>query len=481
MHSRSLALLAACFMVVGCASKGSTGTKAGSDAAMPFPDASAVNVARVTETIFPAVVRLDVAQETYSQGRRNLNRGIGSGVIIDEQGRVLTNYHVAGRAAEIYITLSNKERVKAKLLGDDHWTDLAVVQLDMEEIKRKGIKFAPAPLGDSNTLKVGQPVMAIGTPFGLARTATLGVVSNNDRTFYPEESKIDEFETGEFANWIQMDTPIAPGNSGGPLVDMNGKVVGINTRGAAGYNLNFAIPINVAKGVIAQILTSYRPGEGDTIKLGRVTRADLGMDLKPMQDLEQYYEIDPNRGALVNSVDRISPAAKAGLQPQDILLAINDHPINVRFPEELAATRQYIAELPIGADVKLLVRRGKQEQILTAKTDKLQGVVGEERELKVWGVTVRDVTRPYANENQLDDDKGVVITTLASGLAAQKAELGRGDVIRSVNQQPVDDIESFMTLYEASINAKEKAVLVEFQRGRTTQRAVLRPTYDAKP
>lgn len=457
----------------------------------PFPDASPQNVVKVTNSVFPAVVRLDIAQEDYDQGRRTLQRGIGSGVIIDTEGRILTNYHVAGRAAEIYVTLFNKERVRASLVGDDHWTDLAVVQLDMDEVRQKNIGFKAAPLGDSNKLMVGQPVMAIGTPFGLTRTTTLGIVSNNERTFYPEKQTIDEYETGEFSNWIQMDTPIAPGNSGGPLVDMSGKVVGINTRGYQGSGgLNFAIPINTAKGVIRQILATAPPPKSaatsapttnvatvSSPKLGRVTRSDLGIDLKPMQDLESFYEIDANKGVLVNSVDRNSPAAKSGLQPQDILLAINDHPTNVRFPEELAPTREYIAELPIGTPVTLKIIRGKQPMTLTTKTDKLEGAVGEEKELKVWGMTVRDVTRPFANANQLDDDKGVVITTLANGLPGQKAELMRGDVIRSINGDPVEDLDVFIKLYEATVTSKDKAVLVEINRGRATIKAVLRPTY----
>lgn len=454
-------------MMVGCASKKPVVE------APPFADASPANVVRVTEAIFPAVVRLDVAQEEFDQGRRTLQRGIGSGVIIDDKGRVLTNYHVAGRAAEIYVTLYNKERVRAYLIGDDHWTDLAVVQIDMDEVKRKGITFKAAPLGDSDALQVGQPVMAIGTPFGLTRTTTLGVVSNNERTFYPERQSIDEYETGVFSNWIQMDAPIAPGNSGGPLVDMNGMIVGINTRGIPGAGgLNFAIPINTAKGVVAQILATSAPDH-----LGRVTRSDLGIDFKPMQDLESFFEIDVNRGVLVNSVDRNSPAAAAGVQPQDIILTINEKTMNVRFPEEIAAARSFVAGLPVGSDVVMTVRRGKQELTLTAKAEKLEGAVGEEKEVKVWGMTVRDVTRAFANDRQLDDDKGVVITTLANGLAGQKAELQRGDVVRSINQQPVENLESFVKLYEASVAAKEATVLIEVQRGRTTQRAVLRPTY----
>src|SRR5687768_14120306 len=170
------------------------------DAPSPFPAATPNAVVDVTGKVFPSVVRLDVAQEVYSEGKRTLQRGIGSGVIIDADGRILTNFHVAGRAAEIYVTLFNKERVPAKLIGDDHWTDLAVVQMDAAHLKSKNISFKFAELGSSEGLIPGQDVMAIGTPFGLARTMTLGVVSNNERTFYPEEMTIDEYETGQFAN-----------------------------------------------------------------------------------------------------------------------------------------------------------------------------------------------------------------------------------------------------------------------------------------
>jgi serine protease Do len=433
-----------------------------------FPDATPEVVTAVTQKIFPSVVRLDVAQEIYSEGKRNLRRGIGSGVIIDDEGRILTNYHVAGRAAEIFVTLANKERVRAKLIGDDHWTDLAVVQMDADTLKNRKIDFKFAELGVSNTLLTGQDVMAIGTPFGLARTVTLGIVSNTERTFYPDDMTIDEYETGEFANWIQMDTPINPGNSGGPLVDMTGHVVGINTRGG-GQNLNFAVPIDTAKEVVKAILATAK---GD--KKGRVDRSDLGIDLKPLQDLESFYNIDINKGVLINNVDRNSPAMKAGVKTQDILLEINGQPINVRFPEEVAPARQKIASLPIGSDVSLSIRRGKETLTLTTKTQKLEGAVGEEKEFKTWGLSVRDVTVRYANENQLDDDTGVAVTTLASGYPAQKAELQSGDIIRSVNGKPVTDLDEFAKLYDESIKAKESRVLIEFKRGRGSRRAVFK-------
>src|SRR3954468_13917245 len=405
----------------------------------PYPSATPQAVVAVTEKVFPAVVRLDVAAETYREGKRDLSRGIGSGVIIDEKGRVLTNYHVAGRAAEIYITLANKERVPAKLIGDDHWTDLAIVQLDMDTIKKKNIPFNHAPLGESNKLLIGQDVMAIGTPFGVARTMTLGIVSNNERTFYPDNLDIDGYETGEFSNWIQMDTPISPGNSGGPLVDLGGKVVGINTRGSrAGQNLNFAVPIDIAKEVIAKLLA-----KAETDKIVHVDRSELGMEFKPLQDLESFYNLDINKGVLVNDVRKNSPAQKAGVHTQDILLEMNGEPTNVRFPEELAPLKKRIADLSIGSDVSLKLKRGKEVVTLNASTVKLESAQGEEKELKEWGMSVRDVTRRYANENNLDDDKGVVVTSLNPGYPAAKADLAEGDVIRAVNGKDAIDIDEF--------------------------------------
>lgn len=458
-------LLLAAVGLTGC-----TTTKPQTD---PFPSATPQRVVEVTKMIFPAVVRLDVAQEIYRDGKRTLQRGIGSGVIFDADGRILTNYHVAGRAAEIFVTLYNKERVRATLVGDDHWTDLAVVQLDMDEIKRRNISFTFAELGTSKNIMTGQDVIAVGTPFGLARTMTLGIVSNNERTLYPEKVSIDEYETADFDNWIQMDTPINPGNSGGPLVDLDGKVVGINTRGGA-QNLNFAVPIDTAKDVVAQILASAKDN-----KDGHVTRSDLGLELKPLQDLESFYAVDINQGVLVDSVAKNSPAAKAGVKTQDILLSINDVPTNVRFPEELAPTRKRIAQLPIGGEVKLSVKRGKEILSLNTVAEKLEGAVGEEKELKTWGLSIRDITRPYANEENLDDDKGVVVTTLSPGFPAARAELRSGNIIRDVNGVTVDDLDEFMSLYETSISKKEQRVVLGVQSGRARRTVVLRVTFDS--
>jgi serine protease Do len=463
MNHRLYRFLVALFMVTstaGCQSE---------RPADPYPQATPIRVTAVTAAISPAVVRVDIAQASYKDGKQSLVRGNGSGVIIDQQGRVLTNYHVAGRAIEIYVTLANKERVPAHLIGDDHWTDLAIIQMDMDTVRQKNISFSSVELGDSSTLVVGQDVMAFGTPFGLARTVTRGSVSNTDRTFYDVQRRMDieGYETGDFSNWVQMDVPINPGNSGGPLVDMWAKVVGINTRGG-GQNLNFAIPIDTAKPVIAAILGSASP-----LKKGRVDRSDLGFELKPMHELETFYDIDINKGVLVNSVDRIGPFADAGGQAQDILLAVNGQPTNVRFPEELAAVRQRLASLPVGGSVQLTVKRGKQILELAAKTVLLEGYLGDEKGFTQWGVSVRGVTRPYAVANQLDDVAGVWITSEAEGDPVERAHLQAGDVIRSVNGQHVADLARFSELYDQSIQQKDERALLEVQRGRDIFTSVL--------
>ena len=433
----------------------------------PFPDATPKRVVDVTTRVFPAVVRIDVAQEVFEDGKRTLRRGIGSGVIIDNEGRILTNYHVAGRAAEIKITLFNKERVNARLLGDDHWTDLAVVQMDMDEVRQRNIHFNYAELGQSKTLVTGQDVIAIGTPFGLSRTMTLGIVSNTERTFYPEQSSIDEYETGWFSNWIQMDTPIAPGNSGGPLVDLDGRIVGINTRGIQGQALNFAIPIDAAKEVIDQILKTS--GDG---KKGRVTRADIGIDFKPLQELESFYEIEINRGALVSSVDRASPSARAGVRPQDILLAIDGEPINVRFPEEIAPAKARISRLDLTKPVTLSVKRGGETLELAMTPERLQSTVGEEREVKAWGLSVRQITRRLSVEQKLDDTKGVIVTSVSPNFPGDRAQLRAGDVIRKIDGKPVDDLEAFEQMFESQKDQNQ--FLLEILRGRGVRSAVLK-------
>ncbi|HUB24190.1 MAG TPA: PDZ domain-containing protein, partial [Tepidisphaeraceae bacterium] len=206
---------------------------------------------------------------------------------------------------------------------------------------------------------------------------------------------------------------------------------------------------------------------------GFVARSDLGMEFKPLQDLETFYHVEIDHGVLVDSLERGSPAETAGVQPQDILLAINDVPTNVRFPEELAPVRKRIANLPIGSPAKLTVKRGDKILNLVATTDRLQGYFGTERGFPAWGISVRSVTRPYADRNQLDDDHGVWVTTKTMDLPADKADLQVGDVIRSVGGESVNDVNDFTRLYEESVARKDENVPLQIRQDRDLKTVVL--------
>jgi serine protease Do len=414
--------------------------------------------------LLDAVVRIDVREVAFEDGTRRYNSSIGSGVILSADGIILTNAHVASaRAVELNITLANLERVSAKLVGWDHWTDLAVIQLDLADVKRRGLKFAHAELGDSDKLSVGDTVYAVGTPFGLTRTATRGIISNTNR-YFEDTRGVNGYETGAFNTWLQTDAAINPGNSGGPLVTEDGKVVGISSRGYLGANnLGFAIPASIAKRV-AEVLT----------RDGAITRSYIGITPAALQDFENFYSLATNTGMLVNNVDVGSPAAKAGLRGGDILLAINDAKVDGRFPEQLPAIQNLIGSQPIGASLKLTVKRGGQTTDYNVVTEKLESRVGEEGALERWGLSVRKVSRSFARENQLPDTSGVLVIGVQPGFPAEVAGVNRGDIIVKINQQPVtslDVIKAAQTAYAA----KPEPTLFEVQRNRRVSLFILKP------
>ena len=411
-----------------------------------------------------AVVRIDVREQAFEAGTKRLSSSIGSGVILSKDGLVLTNAHVVSpRAIEISVTLASLERVGAKLVGWDHWTDLALLRLDMTEAKLRGLRFKPAEFGDSSKLSVGDTVFAVGTPFGLTRTATRGIVSNTNRYF--EDSRgVNGYETGSFNTWLQTDAAINPGNSGGPLVAENGRVVGINSRGYSGAdNLGFAIPANIAKKVVAAL-----------VRDGAVTRSYVGLVPRDLQDFESFYALSLNTGMLINTVDRDSPAARAGIRGGDILLAINGVQVDGRFPEQLPPIQNMIASFPVGSTLKLTIKRGAETHVYDVVTEKLESRVGEEGAFDQWGISVRKVSRTYARENQLADARGVIVIGVQPGFPAAVAGVNRGDVITKIGQQPVDSLDVVRRAHTAYAE-KPEPVLVEVLRDRQVSLYVLKP------
>ncbi len=414
--------------------------------------------------VSPAVVRIDVVMRSFQDGLPVSFRAIGSGVIIDSKGHILTNFHVAGRARHIMVTLADQRQVHARLVGADHWTDLALVQMNMKEVRARHIHFRWAALGNSRSVRLGQTVMAIGTPYGLSRTVTLGIISNTDRFF--SASTIDGYETGWFNNWLQTDAAINPGNSGGPLINLRGQVIGINTRGDPdANNLGFAIPINVARRVIPSLLAK-----------GKVLRSYIGVRLQPLRDLGTFYHLSNSRGVLIRSVDPNSPASKAGIQPQDVLVSVNGHPTNCRFPEQLAPILRFISDQPIGSTLVLKIDRPSGSGAMNSMTfhlvsQRLRSAVSPQHQITAWGIAVRDLTPAYLRQRRMKLIKGVLVTGVRPGSIADRAGMQPDDIIRRVNGVAVDSVRQLKTIV-GKLGPKAAAAVV-VKRGRSEHTLVL--------
>jgi len=430
--------------------------------AMPIP--AFADMSRGFRQLLDAVVRIDVREYAIEAGSKRFTSGVGSGVIVSQDGMILTNAHVVGkRAVEINVTLANLERVSARLVGWDHWTDLALIQLDADEIQKRNLRFTVSRFGDSDDLYPGQEVFAVGTPHGLTRTVTRGIISN-PRRYFSDSRGVRGYETGMFNTWLQTDAAINPGNSGGPLVTADGHVVGINSRGyLSADNLGFAIPASTAQRIVEGL-------ERD----GEITRSYIGVVPGALQDLENFYDLEINTGMLINSIDPGSPADRAGLRAGDIVLAINEAPVDGRFPEQLPPIHHLIATQPVGSELRLMVKRGAESSDFNVTTERLVSRVGEEAVLDAWGLSVREVSRAYARENQLPDASGVLIIGVQRGFPGATAGLSVGDVITKVNDQTVDSLQVVQTAVEAYA-ANPASVLVEARRQFRVSLYVLKP------
>ncbi len=416
------------------------------------------------ENLLNAVVRIDVLETTFTAGAKRSIRGVGSGVIMSAEGHILTNAHVvSNNAEEISVTLSNLERLKAKLIGWDHWTDLALLQLDLDELVRRQLHFSIATFGDSQSLYTGQTVFAVGTPNGLSRTVTRGIISNTDR-YFEGTDLIHGHETGYFNTWLQTDAAINPGNSGGPLVTEKGKVIGINTRSYLGANnLGFAVPATIAEYVLNGLL-----------KDGEISRSYIGLIPGPLQDLESFYDIEVNIGMLVNSIDPGSPASKANLRPGDIVLSIDGEKVDGRFPEQLPPIRNIISSYPVGSKIELEIKRTGGISKVIVETETLESRIGELWAFDDWGLSVEKVTRAIARELKLSSEDGVRVIGIQPAFPAENTGLRRGDIISTANRQPINSLQMLKDIYEGYEESPDK-ILLEVWRYRKILYFVLKP------
>jgi serine protease Do len=348
-------------------------------------------------------------------------RSLGSGVVVDPSGIALTNAHVVERAQEIEVITLDGNKHKAKIVGIDKKTDLAVLRLD----DGKG-RFPAIRLGDSDKIQVGDWVVAVGSPFGLQATVTAGIIS----------AKARQIGQGPFDDFLQTDAAINPGNSGGPLVNMQGEVIGINTAiVAGGSGIGFAIPSNMARRIYTELLAK-----------GKVARGWLGVSIQPLTpDLAKSFGAKDTKGVLVSDVMADSPAAKAGLQPGDIILEFDGK--RAEGPGDLQRAVGFASP---GATTRVKVWRDQGEKTLEMKI----GEAPEEREARapgrgprtLLGLEVRAVTPDIARQLNLRSTEGVVVVGVEEESAAAEAGVQRGDVVREINRQRIRSVADFERL-----------------------------------
>jgi len=373
-------------------------------------------------------------------------KGLGSGVIISRDGYILTNNHVVEGADEIIVKLSEKEQYRGKVVGADPTTDLALLKVEAEK------DLPAAVLGDSDKLRVGEWVIAIGNPFGLEHTVTAGIVSAKGRVI----------GSGPYDDFIQTDASINPGNSGGPLFNLQGEVVGINTAiVATGQGIGFAIPINMAKEELVQLKEK-----------GKVTRGWLGVQIQQWEPgMAEKFGLKEERGALVGAVIPGEPAEKAGIQKGDVILEVEGH--KIKDTKDLLNT---VARLQPGQKVKVVVWRDGREKVFVVELGErpAEGEVSLEtppgKEDKI-GLTVQDVTPEIADRLGLEKPEGVLISSVKPGSPAAKAGLQKGDVIHEIEHQPVKSVRDYRRILSKT---GKDSVLMWIQRGKSRKYIVVR-------
>jgi Do/DeqQ family serine protease len=375
----------------------------------------------------------DELYERYFRRRpREDGRASGSGVIVDPKGYILTNNHVIENAREITVRLSDSRKFPATLVGRDPKTDLAVLKVDAK---------APLPaaeLADSDRLRVGQWAIAIGNPFGLDRTVTVGIVSATAR---------NRVGVATYENFIQTDASINPGNSGGPLLNLDGKVIGINTAiVAAGQGIGFSIPINEAKGVMAQLIAK-----------GRVVRGWLGVVIQDVTDeLASSFGVREREGVLVADVMKGGPAEAAGLRPGDVVVELNGTRIR-----EVPDLQRRVAGVAPGETVRVVVVRDGARQPVRVRMGEMpaeEPTALAQAGAEGFGLQVEPLSPGAAERLDLPVSQGLLVVDVAAGGPADRAGLRRGDVILEVARQPVTDADTFARAL-AAIPAREAALI----------------------
>jgi serine protease Do len=374
----------------------------------------------------------------------------GSGVIITAEGHVVTNHHVAGRAKRLVCTLSSKEEVEADLIGTDPLSDISIIKLRNPNKK----KYPFVEFGNSDNLEVGDQILAMGSPLALSQSVTMGIVSNTEMVipdvFMPFKFTLEGEDVGSVVRWIGHDAAIYPGNSGGPLVNLKGEIIGINE---ISFGIAGAIPGNLAKRIALELINQ-----------GEIIRSWFGFEVQPL--LKSYQG---KTGVLVSGVIEGSPADKAGLLPGDIIVKLAGYDVTVQFNEELPLFNQVVNERTIGQKVPIVIMRDNREILLYIAPQEREYLRPKTVELKQWGITVRNISLLAAKEMKRDNQDGVLVTSVRPGgpCGEAKPAIIYNDIIVSIGNSVVKSIEDLKDVTKELTKDEDELVpvLVTFERG----------------
>jgi serine protease Do len=378
-------------------------------------------------------------------------QSLGSGVIVrvdNGKGYILTNNHVVADMDELKIKLSDKREFSAEIVGTDEQTDLAVIKIEGENL-------VAAKMGDSDILKQGQWAIAIGNPFGLNHTVSVGVVSAIGRS---------GVGIANYENFIQTDAAINPGNSGGPLLNIDGEIIGINTaiftRSGGYQGIGFAIPVNMAKAVLR-----------DLIDKGKVTRGWLGVAIQDMNEsLAEQFGVAVTEGVLISDIQDDSPAKEAGFERGDILIEYDNKPMG-----DVNQLRNVVAQTEVGIEVKVKVLRKGNETVLTVKIGEQPSDLFASAKSSIsrnLGLSVQNLTEELAKSFGFEGENGIVVSAVEPGSPAAQADVKEGDLIKEVNREKINNIKEFR---KALKNTEEgKDILLLLRRGMHTRFVIIK-------